>query len=66
LEIAGSQSGACPRRTLSDKDGKPVTNGVPLSYYDSELRNLRGVIAGDGTAHDRIVEITKSVTPGFL
>jgi hypothetical protein len=37
-----------------------------MQYNDSELRNLRGVIASNGAAHDRIVEITESVASGFL
>jgi hypothetical protein len=40
--------------------------GAPLRYNAPELRNLRGVIASNGAAHDRIVEITKSVASGFL
>jgi hypothetical protein len=40
--------------------------GVPLRYNAPELRNLRGVIASNGAAHTRIVEITKSVASGFL
>jgi hypothetical protein len=37
-----------------------------MRYNDSELGNLRGVVADDGAAHDRIVKITKSVRPEFL
>ena len=41
--------------------------GAPLRYNDSELRNLRGVIASNGAAHGHIVEITpKSVASEVL
>jgi 3'(2'), 5'-bisphosphate nucleotidase len=52
---------------LREAGGKMTdTYGVPLRYNVPELRNLRGVIASNRTAHDRIVEITKSMASGFL
>ncbi len=52
---------------LCEADGRMTdVYGSPLRYNDSELRNLRGVIASNGAAHDRIVEITKSVASGLL
>jgi 3'(2'), 5'-bisphosphate nucleotidase len=58
----------CAAEAILRESGGQMTDayGVPLRYNDPELLNLRGVIASNGAAHDRIVEITKSVASGFL
>ena len=58
----------CAAEAILREAGGQMTDayGVPLRYNGPELRNLRGVIASNGAAHDRIVEITKSVASGFL
>jgi|SRR5262245_7088391 len=40
--------------------------GASLRYNKPELRNLRGVIASNGTLHDRIIEVTTEVLTGFI
>jgi 3'(2'), 5'-bisphosphate nucleotidase len=40
--------------------------GAQLRYNKPELRNLRGVIASNGTIHDRIVEVMEEVLTGFV
>jgi len=58
----------CAAEAILREAGGQMTDayGAPLRYNDSELRNLRGVIASNGAAHDRIVEITKSVASEVL
>ncbi len=58
----------CAAEAILREAGGQMTDiyGAPMQYNDSELRNLRGVIASNGAAHDRIVEITESVASGFL
>jgi hypothetical protein len=62
------QWGTCAAEAILREAGGQMTDvyGAPLRYNAPELRNLRGVIAGNGAAHDRIVEITKSVASGFF
>jgi 3'(2'), 5'-bisphosphate nucleotidase len=58
----------CAAEAILREAGGHTTDvyGAPLRYNDSELRNLRGVIASNGTAHDRLVEVTKSLALGFV
>ena len=37
------------------------TSGQPLEYNISQVRNMNGIIATNGTIHDRVVEVTTAV-----
>ncbi|QQS45989.1 MAG: 3'(2'),5'-bisphosphate nucleotidase CysQ [Acidobacteriota bacterium] len=40
------------------------TKGDPLRYDTEEIRNLNGIVASNGTIHDRIVETTSAIIAG--
>jgi 3'(2'), 5'-bisphosphate nucleotidase len=53
----------CAADALVREAGGQMTDldGAPLRYNTAELRNLDGVIASNGTIHDRIVEAASHV-----
>ena len=62
-----NQWDTCAPQTILHEAGGKITdtsNGA-LQYNCPEPRNLRGVIASNGTIHDRIVETSQSVLTGL-
>ena len=63
-----SQWDTCAPGVILHEAGGRMTDllSAPLRYNDTELRNLHGVIASNGTIHNRIVEEARSVLAGAL
>ncbi len=58
-----NQWDTCGPEAILREAGGVVTdwNGDPLAYNRPEIRNLRGIIASNGTIHERILDVTASV-----
>jgi 3'(2'), 5'-bisphosphate nucleotidase len=65
LDMSGrtSQWDTCAPAALLQEAGGRITDlmGIPLRYNGPELRHLNGVIASNGTIHDRVVEAVSHV-----
>lgn len=54
-----------PEAILREAGGRMTdARNAPLQYTSREVRNLHGVVATNGIAHDRIVKVTQSVVLG--
>jgi 3'(2'), 5'-bisphosphate nucleotidase len=60
---ATSQWDTCAPEAILREAGGVVTdcNGEALVYNRPEIRNLRGILASNGTIHDRAFEVTAEV-----
>jgi 3'(2'), 5'-bisphosphate nucleotidase len=58
-----SQWDTCAPEAILREAGGVVTdwNGALLRYNKPEVRNLRGIVATNGTMHDRVLEVTAEV-----
>jgi 3'(2'), 5'-bisphosphate nucleotidase len=58
-----SQWDSCAPEAILREAGGVVTdwNGEPLRYNRPEVRNLHGIVATNGTIHDRALEVTSEV-----
>jgi 3'(2'), 5'-bisphosphate nucleotidase len=65
LDMSGrtSQWDTCAPAALLQEAGGRMTDlrGIPLRYNGPDLRNRNGVIASNGTIHDRVVEAVSHV-----
>jgi len=65
LDMSGRTSlwDTCAPAALLQEAGGRMTDlkGMQLRYDSPELRNLNGIIASNGTIHDRIVEVVNHV-----
>ena len=63
-----SQWDACAPDVILHEAGGCLTDlfNAPLRYNGSEVRNLQGVIASNGTIHGRIAELAQSALDGTL
>jgi 3'(2'), 5'-bisphosphate nucleotidase len=61
-----SQWDACAPDVILHEAGGRMTDvhNDPLRYNDAEVRNLRGVLASNGTIHDRIAGVAQAVLAG--
>ncbi|MGH9802597.1 MAG: 3'(2'),5'-bisphosphate nucleotidase CysQ family protein, partial [Blastocatellia bacterium] len=51
-----------PEAILREAGGRITdTSGEPMQYNTTHVRNMNGIIATNGTLHDKVVEATKSV-----
>jgi 3'(2'), 5'-bisphosphate nucleotidase len=66
IGLGTNQWDTCAPQAILHEAGGRITNAsnAALQYNSAEPRNLGGVIASNGTIHDRIVETTQSVLAG--